>query len=77
MLIFPTMSMSGPKMGWRAPAACRISSSAKQHLTRLQVVHFCILRAFGALQVRAAWSLYVKLVWQVRAGRRKKFGGNL
>jgi hypothetical protein len=64
-LIFPTMSMSGPKTGWRAPAACRISSLAVQRLTRPRVVHSCILRAFGAVQVvkrslvevcKAGWS---------------------
>jgi hypothetical protein len=69
VLIFPTMSMSGPKTGWRAPAACRISSSVKQHLTRPRVVHFCILRAFGALQKEVWWK-------SVRLGGVKLFASS-
>jgi hypothetical protein len=49
------MSMSDPKTGWRAPAACRISSLAMLHFDRLRAARFCILRASGALPVRAAW----------------------
>jgi hypothetical protein len=49
-----TMSMNDPKTGWRAPAACRISSLAGLHFDRLRAARFCILRASGASLVRAA-----------------------
>jgi hypothetical protein len=66
------MRVSGPRKDWRAPAACRISSSAKLHFARPHEARSCTLRVFGASLVRAA-SLDVV---DVCAVYQKKFGGS-